>query len=147
MQLPLFIPLRKSGRLLAILWFAHALAVVALVPLALPDLLRVFLSGLVILSLFLTLRRQRRQSVVRLHLGATGELEIERKVGAGGTAITAIETALIAPHTAILPGLIVLLMRCGAQRIALPLLADSMDRDLNRQLRLWLRWHAKKGNA
>jgi toxin CptA len=145
-QLPIFIPLRKSSRLLAILWLAHVLAAMTLVPLGLPDLLRAFLFWLVILSLFLTLRRQRRQSVVGLQLGATGELGIERKVGAGGTAVTAIETAVIAPHTAILPGLIVLLMHCGEQRIALPLLADSMDPDLNRQLRLWLQWACQNVN-
>jgi hypothetical protein len=110
-----------------------------LVPLELPDALIVILFGLVALSLFLTLRQLRRQSVVMLHLGARGELEIEKKVGAGGTAM---ETAIIEPHTAILPGLIVLLLRCGAERIALPLLADSMGSDLNRQLRLWLQWRA-----
>lgn len=144
MQLPLSIPLRKSRLLLGVLLLAHTLAAMALVLLELPDLLRAFLFGLVLLSLFLTLRRQHHPSVVGLQLGAHGELEIERKVGAGGTAM---EAATVEPHTAILPGLIVLLLRCGEKRIALPLLADSMDANFNRQLRLWLRWQAKHGNA
>ena len=71
-----------------------------------------------------------------LHLGASGELVIERKIGIS-------ETAVIEPHSAILPGLIVLLLRCNTQRIALPLLPDALDTDLKRQLRLWLQWRAQ----
>jgi len=108
----------------------------AVVPLVIPKTLSLVLFGLIVLSLVFIVLPMRRQSVVMLHLGARGELEIERKVGVR-------ETANIEPHTAILPGLIVLLLHCGADRIALPLLADALDSQLNRQLRLWLQWRGK----
>ena len=92
--------------------------------------------GLIVLSLLYSIHQVRRQTIVMLHLGMCGELAIERRVGAR-------ETAIIEPHTALLPGLIVLLLRCGAERIALPLLPDSLDPQLNRQLRLWLQWRNK----
>ena len=140
MQLPLSIPLLKSRQLLALMILSHGLAAGALLPLALPVTVRLALLGLVALSLFFTLYIQAHPPVVGLRLGSRGELEVERKVGAGGTAI---QKAIIEPHTAILPGLIVLLLRCDGKRLALPLLPDSLDVDLNRQLRLWLQWRVR----
>jgi hypothetical protein len=116
---------------------AHIVVAGSVVQLALPETVRIALFVLVAFSLFFTLRQQWRPVVVMLHLGASGELAIERKVGIS-------ETAIIEPHSAILPGLIVLLLRCGTQRIALPLIPDALDPDLKRQLRVWLQWRAKK---
>jgi hypothetical protein len=119
--------------------FAHALAAGSVSLLMIPAVVRLALIGIVASSLIIFFQRQQRQIVAMLHLGTRGELEIETKVGAGETATI----ATIEPYTTILPGLIVLLLRCQGKRLVLPLLADSVSTDNYRQLRLWLQWRAK----
>lgn len=136
MKLPLAIPLRSSRRLMVILLIAHGLAAAFVLPLMLPWVVRLALLGCIGLSLYISFDRQRRQPVTHLYLGERGVLEIGTKVGAR-------ETATIAAHTVLLPGLIVLLLNSGGKRLVLPLLSDAFCADGYRQLRLWLLWRAK----
>jgi hypothetical protein len=109
-----------------------------------PLAARLVLIGLVVSSLLIFFRRQQLEMLTVLCLGTRGELEIETKVGASGTATIA-TGATIEPYTTILPGLIVLSLRCKGKRLVLPLLADSVSTDDYRQLRVWLQWRAKIG--
>jgi hypothetical protein len=121
-----------------VLLSAHVLAALMVLPLTLPRSVSLVLLGLVGFSLLFSLARQ--QPLLVLHLGALGELEIETKVGAGGTAR---QTATIQPHTTLLPGLMILLLQSGGKRFVLTLLPDALGADNNRQLRLWLQWRAQ----
>jgi hypothetical protein len=106
-----------------------------------PLAARLVLIGFVASSLLVFFQRQQHEMLTVLCLGTRGELEIETKVGASETA----SPATIEPHTTILPGLIVLSLRCQGKRLVLPLLADSLSTDDYRQLRVWLQWRAKIG--
>jgi hypothetical protein len=135
-QLPLIIPVRRSGWLSMSLLVAHLVAAGAVVPL--PWAARLALLGMVAISLMMLLGRQRRQPVAALILGKRGELEVQTKVGAR-------ETATIGSLTTVLPWLIVLWVNYDGKRLALPLLTDAVGVEQHRQLRVWLQWRAKVG--
>jgi hypothetical protein len=131
-HLPLVLAPRRSRRLDFLLLAFHLLAFAALLPLALPVAVRLALAVLVIISLVATLIAQRRREGLVLHLGARGAMELSTKVGARGT-------VTIDARTALLPGLIVLVLRRReGGRVVLPLLADSVGGEDFRRLRLWL---------
>jgi hypothetical protein len=126
-QLPVVIPVRSSRRWRALMLGAHAVAMVSVIPLDLSLALRLCLTALIGLSLYRVLTRP--HEISRLSLGAKGEL----KVGAGGT-------AQILPETAVLPGMIVLVLRIEGKRQTLVLLADAFEPEDYRRLRVWLNW-------
>jgi len=130
-QLPLVIPVRSSRRWRALLWGAHAVAIASVLPLDLALAVQLCLVLLISLSLYRMLTRP--QEITQLSLGARGELVLETKVGAGGT-------ALILPETAVLPGMMVLLLRVEGKRTPLVLMADALDPEDYRRLRVWLNW-------
>jgi len=111
----------------ALWWGAHAVAMVSVILLDLPWTARVCLVVLIGLSLYRVLTRP--QEISQLSLGAKGEL----KVGAGGT-------AQILPETAVLPGMIVLVLRFEGKRHALVLMRDALNPGEYRRLRVWLNW-------
>jgi hypothetical protein len=135
-HLPLSIAIRPSRRLVVVMAFSHALALISLATLMLPLLVRFGLGIAVLVSLLLVLHNLRSQPVIRLFLGAKGELEIEQKVGAR-------ETAEILPETTLFPWMILLAWRNDGKRHVRVLLADSFDGDDLRRLRVWLGWRAK----
>ncbi len=135
MHLPLVIPVGASRRWRALLWGAHAVAIASVLPLDLAWALRLCLAVQVGFSLYRMLTRP--QQITQMSLGAKGELALETKVGAGGT-------ALILPETAVLPGMIVLVLRFEGKRIPLVLMADALDPEDDRRLRVWLNWRAKR---
>lgn len=132
MHLPLVLALRRSRRLDILPSALHLLAILALLPLALPGAARAALAALVLASLVSTLAALRRQAGAVLQLGRRGALEFTPRVGVCGT-------VLLDAHTLLLPGLIVLVLRQEERRIVLPLLADSVGGEEFRRLRLWLR--------
>ena len=100
--------------------------------------MRMGLGALVLVSLLFALRDWQGQSIARLHLGAKGELEIEKIFGAR-------ETAVILPATTVFPWMILLVIREEGKRHPLVLLADSTSGDDLRRLRVWLGWRASVG--
>ncbi|MDP1524739.1 MAG: hypothetical protein Q8M20_02915 [Rhodocyclaceae bacterium] len=135
MQLPVVIPVRSSRRWRALLWGAHAVAITSVLPLDLAWAVRLCLVVLIGFSLYRSLTRP--QEITQLSLGAKGELTLATKVGAGGT-------ALILPETAVLPGMVVLVLRFEGKRTPLVLMADALDPEDYRRLRVWLNWRAKR---
>lgn len=139
MRLPLSLPLQPSRCLAGVLISVHWVAGGATLLTALPWAVRIALLGMVVWSWW-GMARQPWRSVCKLHLGARGDLEIETKVGARGT-------ALIEPSTALFPWLIVLVLRQEERRMVLPICMDAVGGDGYRQLRLWLGWRARIGPA
>jgi hypothetical protein len=117
------------------LWGAHAVAIASVLPLDLAWAVRLSLVVLIGISLYRVLTRP--QEIAELRLGAKGELALATKVGAD-------KTALILPETAVLPGMIVLVMRIEGKRTPLVLMADALDPEDYRRLRVWLNWRAKR---
>lgn len=68
-------------------------------------------------------------------LRTDGKLEYTRANGESGE-------SLIHPHTTVTAQLTILLLRLGKRVEALVLLADSLNQEDFRRLRLWLRWQA-----
>ncbi len=135
MQLPVVIAVRSSRRWRALLWGAHVVAIASVLPIDLAWAVRFCLMVLIGFSLYRTLTRP--QQITQLSLGAKGELALETKVGAGGT-------AMILPETAVLPGMIVLALRVEGKRTPLVLMADALDPGDYRRFRVWLNWRAKR---
>ena len=135
MQLPVVIPVRSSRRMLVLWWGAHAVAIASILPLDLAWTVRLGLVLLIGFSLYRVLARP--QEIAQLSLGAKGELALVTKVGVGGTAD-------ILPESAILPGMIVLVLRVEGKRTPLVLMADALDPEDYRRLRVWLNWRAKR---
>lgn len=129
------ITLRPSRRLALAVTLAHGIALAVLSPLLLPLPFKGLLAAAIAVSALLVLRRIRDPGVSALHLGKAGDLTVETGVGARAT-------ATVLPQTTILPGLVVLLLQRGSRTLALPLPADAIGCDAQRQLRLWLRWLA-----
>ncbi|GAB1393275.1 hypothetical protein MASR1M60_14380 [Rhodocyclaceae bacterium] len=127
MQLPVVISVRSSYRWRVLMLGAHGVAMMSVIPLDLALALRLCLIALIGLSLYRVLTRP--QEINQLSLGAKGQL----KVGAGGT-------AQILPETAVLPGMIVLVLRVEGKRHTLVLMADALDPEDYRRLRVWLNW-------
>jgi len=138
MQLPMTIVLRPSLTLALLLTAAHGLviATVMLVVLSLWIKLGLLLAILAsALHIFLSLRGP--QVVLGLSLRADGLFEVSRADG------TSTEMR-VHPHTTVMPGLVVLLMRENGTRIqSLVLFPDAISTGDMRQLRLWLRWLAE----
>lgn len=82
----------------------------------------------------------RPQEIAELRLGGKGDLMLRTNVGAD-------KTALILPGTAVLPGMIVLLLRVEGKRTPLVLMADALQPDDYRRLRVWLNWRAKRSES
>jgi hypothetical protein len=151
-HLPLVLAPRRSRRLDFLLLAFHLLAFAALLPLALPGAARAALAALVLASLFFHHAALGRQEGCVLRLGARGVIELTQKLGAdeatalqGGRAKDALlavadgGTVTIDARTALLPGLIVLVLRRReGGRVVLPLLTDSVGGEDFRRLRLWL---------
>jgi len=133
--LPVTISLRPSRRLALLLALAHLAALAIAWSISLAPSYKALLAAGIVASALHCLRRVRHPAVAALHLGKTGELEIETKVGVR-------EMATVLPQTAVLPGLIVLLLRRGgrSRTMALPLPTDAAGHHAHRQLRLWLKW-------
>jgi hypothetical protein len=134
-HLPLSISIKPSRRFFAVLLFAHGLALIAVALLTLSIPMRTGLGALVLVSLLFTLRKRKDPGIVRLHLGAKGELEIEKIVGVR-------ETAVILPETMVFPWMILLVIRSEGKRYPLVLLQDSTNGDDLRRLLVWLDWRA-----
>jgi hypothetical protein len=117
------------------LLFAHGVAFIAVSVLTLAMPVRMGLCAVVLISMLFALRDWWSQSVIHLHLGAKGELEIEKIIGAR-------ETAEILPATTIFPWMILLVVCSEGKHHSLVLLADSTDGDDLRRLRVWLGWRA-----
>ncbi len=135
MPLPVTIPLRPSRRLALLLALAHLAALAVAWSISLDPPYTTLLAVGIVASALYCLRRFRHPAVAVLHLGKTGELEIETKVGAR-------EPATVLPQTAVLSGLIVLLLRRGgsSRTLALALPTDATGYHAHRLLRLWLKW-------
>lgn len=103
------------------------MAVISVVSLDLAWAVRLCLVLLIGLSLYRVLLRS--QQISQLSLGGKGEI----KVDAG-------ETAQILPETAVLPGMIVLVLRIGGKRHTMVLMADALNPQDYRRLRVWLNW-------
>lgn len=138
MQLPIAVPLKASRLLAALLAAAHGVAAGAVLSTTLPWPLRMLLLALLAVALPWSILRQQRQPIARLHLGSKGEIEVEPKVGARGT-------AALLPGTLVLPGLVLLALHWDGRRHALVILPDAMAPDAYRQLRVWLKWRASFG--
>ncbi len=133
MQLPLVIPVRSSRRWRALWWGAHVVAIASMLPLDFSWAVRLCLMVLVGFSLYRGLIRP--QEIAELRLGDKGELMLRTNVGAD-------KTALILPETAVLPGMIVLLLRVEGKRTPLVLMADALNPEDYRHLRVWLNWRS-----
>lgn len=132
---PFTIALRSSRRLLLIQVLAHFGAMAAVFIATIPA----WLAALSLATLLLSLAHLRRApAILALNVQGDGRLE---KVGADGTAVEIV----LHPHTRVLPFLVVLLFKQAPSRRlqSLTLLADSLDAEDFRQLRLWLRWRAE----
>jgi hypothetical protein len=129
------IPLRPSRLLTLVLALAHLAALLVALSMALPSLHMGLLAAGIAASALHTLQRIRYPAVTALRIGKAGELEIETKVGAS-------DTATVMAQTAVLPGVIVLLLRRGGRVTALTLPIDATGAQAHRQLRLWLKWQA-----
>jgi toxin CptA len=129
---PLSLAIRPSRRLSLIQIVAHLVAIGAVLAATLPS----WLAAVFLVLVGASLARQRRKpSVASLILRGDGQLET---VGADGTA----SEAAVHPHTLVMSYLVVLLYRQQGHLRALTLLADSLEAEDFRRLRLWLRWRA-----
>jgi len=133
---PLSVSIKPSHRLLLIQSAAHVTAAGAVLSAALPP----WMAAIFLILIGASLAYQRRRSVAMgLVLGGDGRIQI---VGADGTATEIV----VHPHTLVLSFLVVLLFRQEGRLRSLTLLADSLEHEDFRQLRLWLRWRATATN-
>jgi toxin CptA len=129
---PLSIPLKPSRRLLAVQLGAHLLAVLAVLLSTIPG----WLAALLLAAVGLSLSRWRKADLpASLILHGDGRCE---KVGADDTA----NEVVVLPQTVVLSWLVVLRHRQQGRTGAWVLVADSLDAEDFRRLRLWLRWRA-----
>ena len=136
MQLPVTLTLQPSRRLALLLLAVHGCALGVIAAITLPDWIKLALMLGIIWSAWRTLKSFRgRQRIVCLTLRRDGLLDYSRLNGEAGE-------ARIHPHTTVTPQLTVLLLRSSRRIEPLVLLADSLDTEEFRQLRLWLRWQA-----
>lgn len=134
MQFPVFIELRRSVLLSLLLVLLHGTAVVCVQAVPVGALLRAFLSMLVAISAWASLRPN---AIEGLRLCAHDRMEC---VFSGGRC----EVSSVLPETTVFVGLIVLRIRVGEDRKkrTVSLLPDQMSAEQFRMLRLWLRWHS-----
>lgn len=139
MLLPHRLQLRSSIRLAAALVLLHLAALVGLLPLPISLWLKLLLAALIVTSLGMSIRRHAlllaRSSVRELLLMADGAVEALRHDGGRFN-------ARLSGQSAVLPGLVVILLEQPGSRRCCPLvvLPDSLAREDERILLTWLRW-------
>ena len=133
--------LRPSRYLTAILIVAHGAALAALLPLALPAWSKAALAFLVLFSLVYHLRRDAWLSAPSS--GTTLVLQNDRVVL--GTRGCEQITGQVLCDSLVTPFITVLNILPQGARLArsVVILADSLDAESFRQLRVWLRWGGK----
>ena len=136
MQLPVNLTLHSSRRLAILLLAAHGGALAVLIVISLPVWIRLILLLLICWSGGSTLQRTNgRNRIAGLLLRADGKMEYTRLNGEFGE-------ALPHPHSTVTPQLTILLFRLCKRLESLVLLADSLNEEDFRRLRLWLRWQS-----
>lgn len=140
--MPIHLQLHPSRRLAWFLFASHAATLGGVFFLSWAMGWRLLLAGLVLLSLYLELRRQRAYGALAwLRLGAQGSLEYGI-VGNEGEE----RTARVLSSTTVWRGMVVLRYRPeeGGAIGSAVILPDSMaDAESFRQLRVWLCWRAE----
>ena len=136
MQLPVSLKLQPSRRLALLLLAVHGGTLGVIASMTLSGWIKLALLLGILWSAWRVLKNlQGRQRIIRLTLRRDGLLDYSRLNGETGE-------ARIHPHTTVTPQLAVVLLRSAGRIEPLVLLADSLDAEEFRQLRLWLRWQA-----
>jgi toxin CptA len=135
----LLVLIRPSRRLQLIQSLAHVVAAAAVLSSIIPPWLAVTLLLLVGASLA---RLRRPSPVAGLLLRGDGGLETLCAGGDPKGVQNTTSEVMVHPHTLVLSFIVVLLYRQEGRLRSLVLLADSLEPEDFRQLRLWLRWRS-----
>ena len=129
---PLHLILEQSRTLYLAIVAVHALAGVAALANPWPLWTKATLLGAVGLSLYLTLRNHVLDPAVRgLSLNPDGHWEVIRRAGS--------VTAILAGSTVATRWIVILHLVSDNEKIAIPILRDSVDPESFRRLRVYLR--------
>jgi toxin CptA len=139
MQSPLRLKLRPSRRLSVLLFSLHAAALGALWPLTFPLWVRLAIAAALAASLVRALRHgallRSPDAVVEVDARDDGHLGLVQRDGV-------CVDAEVLPATAVYGWAVLLRVRVAGERRArsIVVLADSVDAESFRRLRIWLRW-------